>query len=203
MHDFRRVDLTYRLASPMGVTPNTQSKSWYFALPPGRESDEGWRELLHRVFHDANTVMHLREPNDANWLALDAYRITSIDRRHLLGWSGSTDPETTAAFLPWFLSRVVWEYASCYLVDEAGRYDGLDGYSFSELQLYEALDAGEVSPADAVGFLAKLFPQPGEGQKIFDARAERRRNIEVVRPTALPRKAPGAQPWVSGPVNLA
>ena len=194
MEAFRRVDLEYRLVQHGIPTPTTQAKTWFFAVPRTRDNDAAWRELLHRLFYDANVAMQRREPGDLNWLALDSYRVTPVDPARPLGWNGQTDQATAREYLPWFLSAsaVVWEGSACWIVDESGRYDALSPYDYSELMLSRAPDA-----AGAVSFLDKLYP--GKGQAIYDNRAQRLANILVILESGAFRKAPGAEPVASGP----
>jgi len=147
-----RVDLAYRLVGPMGRSVDTQRKTWYFDLPV-----VDWDELLHRVFYDANVGLRQREPRDENWLALDTYQVSPVLVDTMLAWDGEATADKAAAHLPWILASaaVSWEYTSCYLVDEAGGYDGMTGYDFSELVLYRALAAGRITDQPAQEFLVK------------------------------------------------
>ena len=134
------------------------------------------------------SALKRREPDDPGWLALDSDRVSPVDPTHLLHWNGQTDQTTTREYLPWFLSAgaVVWEGSACRIVDEAGRYDGLSPYDYSELMLNRAADA-----VGAVSFLDKLYP--GKGQAIYDDRGQRLANILVIRASGAFRKAPGAE----------
>lgn len=201
MDAFRRVDLHYRLATPSGLSATTQTKSWFFAIPKSRDDAASWLELLHRIFYDANVALRRREPSDPAWLALDSHEVAALDPLRTLAWTGKTDDATAREFVPWFLAqrKVVWEFAASLVVDDAGRYDGLSPYDYSELMLYRALAACTVDEAGAIAFLQKLYPKPGAGQRIYGERAARLANIEVVRPTPLFRKGPGTEPIASGP----
>ncbi len=200
-----RVALTFRLANGYGgLTPDTKDKTWFFEVPAARDNEHAWRELLHRIFYDANVAMQRREPGDAAWLVLDAWTTTPVDEAAALAWDGTATLDVASRHLPWYVSqsRVVWEPAPCYWVDGAGRYDGLEANDFSELVVYRALAAGRVDETSAVTFLQKVYPrEPGAGQRIFDARAERLANITCVRapPPGVFRKVPGEEPVVSGP----
>ena len=198
MEEFRRIDLDYRLVRDGVPTPNTQAKTWFFAIPRARDNSDGWTELLHRIFYDANVLMQRREPGDLNWLTLDSYRASPLDPKHLLGWNGQTDEANAREYLPWFLSAraVVWEGSACWIVDESGRYDALSPYDYSELMLTRTPDA-----ASAVSFLDKLYP--GKGKAIYDDRAQRLANILVIRQSGAFRKAPGSEPVASGPPSAA
>lgn len=191
-----RVDLEYRLAGPNGYTPSTQSKSWYFDLPT-----VNWDELLHRVFYDANVGMRRREPYDENWLALDSYRATPVTVETMLAWDGEATAAKAAAHLPWILasSAVTWEYTSCFVIDDAGGYDGMTGNDFSELVLYRAVAAGRVTEAQEREFLAKLYP--GSADSVFADRRQRMANLVAVRTTGAFRRTPGSLPFISGPVR--
>ncbi len=201
---FREVGLAYRLASGHGgVSAATQSKRWFFEVPAARDTEDGWRELLHRLFYDANVRLRRAEPNDGAWLALDTYEVRPVEARKMLDWPGATDAATVEEYLPWHLSnkRVVWEWAACLWVDAEGRYDGLADLDFCELIAYRLLDAGEVDEALVRTFVGRLYPRGGD--KVFADRVARQANITRVRPTppSLFRKSPGQEPWVSGPPN--
>jgi hypothetical protein len=191
-----RVDLTYRLAGPFGLTLDTHAKTWYFDLPVAN-----WDELLHRVFYDANVGLRHREPDDESWLALDRYHVSPVLVDTMLAWDGEATADKAAAHLPWVLApgTVTWEYTSCYLVDAAGAYDGMTGYDFSELVLYRALAAGRATEAQARAFLDKLYPD--NGATVFAERQERMANLVTMRLAAAFRRAPGSTPFASGPVR--
>jgi hypothetical protein len=197
----QRIDLHYRLASLGGVTPTTQEKTWFFDLPAQRDTDDNWRELLHRIFYDANVGMHLREPGDENWLALDHWIVTPVDVQTMLAWDGQATKENAKIHLPWVLAHfaVVWESSACYFINDAGAYDGMTGYDFSELLLFQALNDGKADEPTGRAFMQHLYPK-GDSQGSFNDRAARLKNITCVRPSTTFRKPPGEQPWVSGPV---
>jgi len=191
-----RVDLTYRLAGPLGRSAGTQSKTWHFDLAVVH-----WDELLHRVFYDANVGLRRREPRDENWLALDGYQVSPVLVDTMLAWDGEATLDKAAAHLPWILGpgAVTWEYTSCYRVDQAGGYDGMTGYDFSELVLYRALAAGRTTEAQAQDFLNKLYPN--NGASVFADRQQRMANLVTVRPAGAFRRTPGSTPFVSGPIR--
>jgi len=191
-----RVDLAYRLAGPNGRTPDTHSKAWYFDLPVA-----DWDELLHRLFYDANVGMRRREPYDETWLALDSYQVSPVLVDTMLAWDGEATADKAAVHLPWILASaaVTWEYTSCHLVDAAGGYDGMTGNDFSELVLYRALAGGRITDAQALEFLAKLYP--GSGPAVFADREARLANLAAVRATTAFRRPPGSTPYTSGPVR--
>jgi len=191
-----RVDLAYRLAGPAGLSPGTQSKTWFFDLPAA-----DWDELLHRLFYDANVGLRRREPNDENWLALDGYQVSPVLVDTMLAWDGEATAAKAAAHLPWILASgaVTWEYTSCHLVDEAAGYDGMTGNGFSELILYRAMAAGRVSDARAREFMVKLYPSTGDSY--FADRRQRMANLVTVRPTTAFRRTPGSIPYLSGPIR--
>jgi hypothetical protein len=193
-----RVDLAYRLANLAGRTPDTHTKTWFFDLPAA-----DWDELLNRVFYDANVGLRRREPRDESWLALDSYHVSPVPLDTMLAWDGEATTDKAAAHLPWILSSgaVTWEFTSCYLLDEAGRYDGMTGNDFSELILYRALDAGRTTDAQARDFLDKLYP--AKGDKLFADRHQRMANLVAVRPNPAFRRPPGSTPYISGPVRPA
>jgi hypothetical protein len=190
----------YRLAQPFGaVSSTTQSKSWFFELPEGRDDTDGWTELLNRIFYDAN-VMRSREPGDAAWLAVDGFTTTPVSGAAMLAWDGRPSQEQAAAHLPWILahSARTWEYSACYFVDDAGAYDGMTAYDYSELILYRMLDAGQIPEEGARTFLDRLYP--GNGETVFADRSARFANLLGVRPATGFRRPPGTRPWMSGPV---
>lgn len=199
---FRAVEFQYRLVNHNGVSATTQSKRWYFELPAERDSDEGWSELLNRVIYDANTLMRRQEPDDLAWLKLDSFEVSAVDTDLMMVWGGDTGDDALGEHLPWFLAdrKVLWEFAACYIVDDAGRYDGVSAFDYSELQLYRREAAGVLDVSAAVAFLSRLFPKTAtRGQEIWAARAARLKNIDVIRPTRHARRAVGSRPYVSGP----
>jgi hypothetical protein len=175
---FREVNLEYRHSTMGGPA---QRKTWFFAAPESRDSDADFLELLERIFADANAKLRAAEPDDRSSLVLSSFAMTPLNVRDIAGWTGATDAETTRKYLPWFLSEraVVWEFSACWLVDENGRYDGLDAYAFTELMLYRGVETQQIAEAEAVSFLDKLYS--GRGRAIFDDRAARLRNIDVIR----------------------
>jgi hypothetical protein len=183
------------MPGPYGRTPDTHRKTWFFDV-----AAVDWDELLNRVCYDANVELRRREPDDESWLALDSYQVSPVVLDTMLAWDGEATAARAAAHLPWILagSAVTWEYTSCYLVDEAGRYDGMTGNDFSELILYRALAAGRVTAPQAQDFLAKLYPATGAA--VFDDRPSRLANLLAVRPSTAFRRPPGTTPYVSGPV---
>ncbi len=199
----RRVDVHYRLASPSGQTPTTQERSWFFDVPVPRDGDDQWRELLHRIFYDANVKMRAREPGDENWLALDRWSVTPVDVQTMLAWDGQTTQEKGRLHLPWVMAHfaIVWEASACYFVDESGTYDGMTGYDYCELLLYQALRDGKTELATGRAFMNHLYPK-GDSEGYFNDREARLKNIAMVRPGVTFRKRPGEQPWASGPVVL-
>jgi hypothetical protein len=190
-----RVDLTYRLATPFGRSPEARGKTWFFEWAAG-----DWDELLHRVFYDANVGLRQREPHDESWMALDTYEVGPVAVGTMLAWDGEATAAKAEAHLPWIRSSgaVSWEYTSCYLVDGSGAYDGMTGNDFSELVLYRALDAGLVTGEQAREFLAKLYPG---NPAVYAERRERMANLVGVRPAAAFRRVPGSTPFASGPVR--
>jgi hypothetical protein len=191
-----RVDVAYRLSGPGGSSLGTQSKTWFFDV-----TAVDWDELLHRVFYDANVGMRRREPADESWLALDSYRASPVLLDTMLAWDGEATVDKAAEHLPWILASgaVSWEYTSCYLVEAGGAYDGMTGNDFSELVLYRALAAGLTTEAQALDFLAKLYP--GNAAAVFSEHQQRMANLVAVRPSTAFRRAPGSTPFVSGPVR--
>ncbi|GIF53051.1 hypothetical protein DFJ67_0577 [Asanoa ferruginea] len=193
----------YRLAQPFGgLSAGTQTKTWFFDVPESRDTDDGWAELLNRLFYDANALMRSREPGDTSCLAVDTFTTAPVSAATMLAWDGLATQERAAAHLPWILAAgaVSWEYSACYCVDDAGAYDGMTGNGFSELILYRFLDAGGTTPQDAVTFLDRLYP--GHGESIFADRSQRFANLVEIRPSAAFRRPPGSTPWISGPPTL-
>lgn len=194
-----RVDVHYRLAQIYGASADTHSKTWFFEIPQSRDTADGWRELLNRIFYDANSLMRSREPNDTSWLAVDTFTTTPVSTTTMLAWSGVATQEQAATHLPWILAAgaVSWEFSACYFVDDTGAYDGMTGNDFSELLLYRALDAGQTSPEQTKEFLDHLYL--GKGERLYDERSQRYANLVDVRVQDLYRRPPGSQPWISGP----
>jgi hypothetical protein len=203
MRTQQRIDLHYRLATPTGASATTQERSWFFDLPQQQNTEEHWRELLHRLFFDANTKLKSREPNDPNWLALDRWTVTPVDASLMLAWDGATTKESAQKYLPWVVAHfgIVWEFSACYFIDDNSAYDGMTGYDFSELVLYRAIERGDASEAQGRTFMSRLYPKGNSGA-YFDDRAQRYQNLLGVRPSPEFRKAPQSQPWVSGPVSF-
>jgi hypothetical protein len=196
----QRVDLRYRVAGADGtVTPATLPRSWYFDLPMRRHRTEAWTELLQRIFYDANVALRRRKPQDGEWYVLDSVDVSPVDGARMLAWDGTRTEESALAHLPWMLAPggTFWESASRLIVDDAGRYDGMEGEDFSELVLYRALAQGRVDEPAARAFLERLYP--GHGADCFGDREQRFANIVEVRPTDEFRRAPGTTPWSSGP----
>lgn len=201
-HTQQRVDLQYRLATASDpASPGPQQKTWFFDLPVDRCPSSAWEELLHRIFYDANVMLRRREPADEAWLALDRFEVSPVDLDTMLAWDGTASREAAGAHLPWLLSAsaVVWEPAACYIVDDDGVYDGMEGEDFTELVLCRALNTGRVDEAAARTFLDRFYP--GRGEAVFADRRQRYRNLLGIRDTVEFRKAPGTQPWCSGPVR--
>lgn len=199
---FRAVELQYRLVTHNGVSATTQDKRWFFELPAERDDERGWTELLNRVFYDVNALLRKREPDDLAWLKLDTFKVSPVDTDQMMAWSGATEDEALALHLPWFLAdrKVLWELAACYIVDDAGAYDGISAFDFSELQLYRREAAGTLNVPAAIGFLSKLFPKTAtRGQEIWNDRARRLGNIDLIRSTRHFRRAVDTQPYISGP----
>ena len=105
--------------------------------------------------------------------------------------------------MPWMVaaSNIVWEPSACFIVDDAGRYDSLNGTEFSELVLYRALEAGTISESVGNAFMAKLYP--GSREELFADRIQRFANLIVIRPSSAFRRPPDAPPAQSGPPSSA
>lgn len=195
----KQVDLTYRLATPTAVTPTTQAKRWFFEVPATTDTDDGWSELLHRIFYDSNCVLRIREPYDLSWLALEAFSVAAVNVEAALQWDGDTSLESAGERLPWCFRQVVWEPAICYYVNDDGRYDALDLNAYSELLAYRALADG-ADEATVRAFVGHVFPGPASA-KVWQDGALRLGNIACVRLTnGIPTfKEPGSKPWTSRP----
>lgn len=195
-----RVSLEYRLVREGVPTAETQQKTWFFEVPRAWATGEGFRELLNRIFFDANEAMRAREPGDRSHLALDSFTVSPVNLAETLSWDGTATMEAAAKHLPWIIAhrRLVWEPAACLVVDDAGRYDGMEGNDFSELVVYRALEEGVIGEAEALAFVQKLFPGggPSNGQRIFDDRAARMANLVMVRPQPG-RRTPNQRPCVA------
>jgi len=197
-----RVDLEYSLCSPYGrVSPNTQSKSWFFDIPAARDSDEAWTELLNRIFYDANVRLGHAEPGDVNFLNLETFAHTPVDVEAMLRDAGASWDA-----LPWFEAarKVIWETTACYFVDDDGQYDVMGPSDFTELVMNRLLLAGRVDEAKFVALfdgLSALVGKPPVGRMYFDDRAARFANIIGVRPASFYKRKPGETPVRSGPVD--
>lgn len=194
---FVGVQLEYSLRRPDGWrSPTTQAKHWFFEIPAARDTDDGWNELLHRIFFDANGMMQRREPGDPNWLHFETGRRAPVDDARVLAWDGqSIDP------FPWIPAAraVVWEPSACWFVDDAGNYDVASPHDFTELILLRLLHAGKVDEAGFVAFFDRYFPKtPGAGRGMYAERATRFANLVAVR-MAPGRRPPGSKPWTSRP----
>lgn len=199
-----RVDFEYSLCSPYGrVSPNTQSKTWFFEIPTARDSNEAWSELLHRVFYDANVRLGRAEPGDVNFLNFETFTRTPVDVEAMLRDGGASWDA-----LPWFdaAHKVVWETTACYFVDDAGEYDVMGPSDFTELAMNRLLQAGRVDETAFVALfdrLAALVDKPPVGRMYFENRAARFASIVGVRPPSFYKRKPGETPIRSGPVDGA
>lgn len=197
--------IVYQLATPNGFAPGTQTKVWYFDLPAERATGAALQELIVRIFYDANVSLRRRQPDDPAWFHVATITTRAVDEAAMFAWSGEASADAARVHMPWQLQRVVWEHATCYIVDDAGRYDGMGANDLAELIAYRAEDAGRRSRADVHAFLGKLYPKPGAADEYIADRAKRFANIVQVRPAQLGvfRRAPGTQPIVSGPPQPA
>lgn len=193
------VSVDFTLVRPSGRDPKTMTKRWYVEVPAKRADAKSMEELLHRVFFDANVTLRLREPGDAAYLAMVSFKTEKVDERAVAAWRGGDD----AAF-PWVAAQraVVWEPGACFVVDEQGRYDTVDADDFTELVMNRLLEKKAVDQAGFVAFFDAYFAKApkGTGQKLYEARAERLKNIVAIREGPY-RKPPGEQPHASGPVD--
>lgn len=201
------VSLSYGLFLAYGgQAPGLQHKRWFFELPAQAAADDGyWRELLHRLFYDANVGMRQREPTDLNWLGLVSYEAKPFDPAHMLGWDGVVNADAMSEYFPWILAdgKVVWEFGANYYIDEQGRYDAMPGHDFTELLLNRLLRAGQVDEEGFMGFVRRYYPNaaPDRQRIIWDERELRFSNLAVIRD--LPgfyRKPPGQAPHSSNPL---
>jgi len=186
-----KVEVEYMLTGPSGpLAAKPQKKTWFFEVPPSRATDAAMRELVHRIFFDANTLMKNREPGDPNWLAMTSIKSSKFDPKEMLSIEKAED-------FPWHKawSEVVWEPSCCYLVDAKGNYDTLKGGELTELLGYRLVDAKVLDEAGFVSFVDKHFPG-NKGKKFFDDRANRFKNLTAIRDDPTKRK-PGSKPEVS------
>lgn len=160
LHEVR---IEYRLVTPSGRTPDTQSKRWFFEVPPGPSSRASWLELVNRIFYDANVALQRREPSDPAWFFADQVRVGHVDVDAALAWNGHKSLEAGLAHLPWMVSegRVVWEPAACFIVDPARRYAPVSAAVYTQLLAYRAREISRLDDAGLERFLEKL--NPGEG----------------------------------------
>lgn len=193
------VSLDFTLVRPTGREPKTMPKRWFFEVPAKRADPKSMEELLNRVFFDANVKLRLREPGDAAYLALVSFKTEKVDEHAVAAWRGGDD----AAF-PWVAAQraVVWEPGACFVVDDKGRYDTVDADDFTELVMNRLLERKAVDQAGFVAFFDAYFAKApkGTGQKLYEARAERLKNIVAIREGPY-RKTPGEKPHASGPVD--
>lgn len=193
------VSLDFTLVRPTGREPKTMPKRWYFEVPAKRADARSMEELLHRVFFDANVKLRLREPGDAAYLAMVSFKTEPVDEQAVAAWRGGDD----AAF-PWVAAQraVVWEPGACFVVDEKGQYDTIAADDYTELLMNRLLEKKAVDQAGFVAFFDAYFAKApkGTGQKLYDARAERLKNVLEIRKGPY-RKPPGERPHVSGPVD--
>ena len=178
-------------------------KTWFFDVPAARQQTDAWTELLHRIFYDANVRLRRDEPNDASWLTLDSFTVAPVDVAAMLTWDGTATMEQAAEHLPWIVatSKVVWEPSACFIVDDTGRYDSLNGMEYAELVLYRALEAGTITESDGHALMTKLYP--GSPEDLFLDRVQRFANLVVIRPTEAFHRSPDTQPVQSGPPRAA
>jgi len=201
---FVRADINYSLCGPSGFrTPDTHSRCWFFDVPQARNTDEGWTELLNRLFYDNNLRMRRREPGDENWLNVETFTRSPVDVAAML----ASDGKSWNAF-PWMEAdrSKVWEVSPIYFVDDGGRYDVLAGTDYTELIMLRLLQAGKVDQATYVKLFDRIYPpkdKPSPGQIMYDDRVNRMNNLVSVRQAPYYQKPPGQKPWVSGPVDLA
>ncbi len=193
-----KVDVEFSIVRPNGVREaKTLSKTWYFDVPAKRADKAAMTELIHRIFFDANVKLRQREPDDKAWLTMVSFKTSPVDTKGLAEWDFSGPP------MPWYAAdwAIVWEPGACFFVADDGRYDTMQAPDFTELLMNRMLDAKAVTKDQFVSFFEKMYPKPpGNGQKLYDARAERVKNLVSVR-TGPWRKTPGAKPIASGPVE--
>lgn len=178
---FRAVHLHYRLVTPFGASAETTERRWVFEIPAARDTPAAWRELLDRIFADRTAALRRAEPDDPNGLGLDRFEVTAIEPTTLLEWSGAR------ADLPWH-TEVSVIAATCWWVDDDGRYDGMEADDFTELIALRLHAAGTIDDDRLTAHLEALYP--GRGDRYFADRQARLANITCVRPTDAPRLAP-------------
>ena len=187
-----KVDIEYMLTGPSGaLATKPQTVSWFFELPAARANDAAMRELIHRIFFDANKVMKDREPGDPNWLAMTSFKSSPVDPKSMLTVEKISD-------LPWHKAwaSVVWEPSCCYLVDDKGNYDTLKGGELTELFAHRMVEAKTLDEAGFIAFFDRH--SPGKGKTFWDDRANRFKNLTAIRSDPTKRK-PGSKPEVSWP----
>ena len=186
-----KVEIDYVLTGPSGpLADKPQRATWFFEVPAARASDAAMRELIHRIFFDANTVMKAREPSDPNWLAMTSFKSAKFDPKEMLSIEKADDFPWQKAWM-----SVVWEPSCCYLVDAKGNYDTIKGPELTELLGYRLVDAKVLDEAGFVAFFDKHFPG-GKAKKFFDDRATRFKNLTELRDIPGKRK-PGSKPEAS------
>lgn len=195
---FRDVTLRCRFVGGAGPreVARLETKRFFFALADEASLDE----LLPRLVYDANVKRWRASPDDRTWWSLEVHEVSPIAPRDVLAWNGALSREAAEPIMPWqFVAVGEWEYAVCYYVDAAGRYDGIAPNDFTELLAYAALAEG-ADAARVRDLFDRLFGREGAGEELLRSERTRRASIELIRSVAGEfRKPPGEPPLTSGP----
>lgn len=197
----KEVQLTCRHTTPTSFAPGTESLRWYFEIPAERDTQEGWTELLHRIFYNANCFIRQEQPSDNGWQALEDFRVVDVNSEQALQWDGQPTAESAMKSIPWCVLQTTWDPSICYWVDSKGVYDALDFNAYCELLANRWVENGKPEQA-AQAFIRKLYPDVWE--KVWRERHQRMENVACIRqPNPIPIfREPGQRPWVSGPPQI-
>ncbi len=201
-----RVDLKFTLVHADGKSePKPMDKVWYFEVPAKRADDKSMNELLHRIFWDQNVAMRQREPGDHAYLSMVSFKTSKVDLGSVKATKGSA-----ADSFGWIAAQreVVWEPSAEFIVDATGRYDNIGGNDYTELLFLRMLEQKAVDEATFVAFFDEHYKGKTTGKKVLEDREKRLKNLTEIRGVAttapgsgLSRKAVGAKPIASGPID--
>jgi hypothetical protein len=141
--------------------------------------------------------MRLREPGDHAFLRMVSFKTSKVD---LAAVKKSRGDEAFG----WHEAQrnVVWEPSALFIVDAQGRYDNIGANDFTELLAHRMLEQKVLDEAGFVAFCDAHFKKTA-GKDILADRAKRLANLTEIRGGGAPRKAVGAKPIASGPIDSA
>jgi hypothetical protein len=200
-----RVDLSFTLVHADGkAEPKPMQKAWYFEVPTSRADDKSMTELLHRIFWDMNVAMREREPGDHAYLSMVSFKSSKVDLAAVKASKGADK-----SGFGWLDAQrdVVWEASAEFIVDAKGHYDNIGANDYTELLLHRMFERKLVSEAEFVAFF-DAYNTRTPGRTVFDDREKRLKSLTEIRGTVTnapgsgpTRKAPGARPIASGPID--